>query len=256
MRLTSFFVSFAMNGRELLRNRLALLLLFVVPSLFFLLMVLTTRETLVAFKLGSVAGEPVIEVNQRREALVFIGVAAVGLVAAFLGLNLAQRQLAVNRRLILCGYHSTEIATAKVALLLCVTLAVALYVTLLLRVCFALRHPETTVLGLMLTGFVYGTYGLLVGALLRRELEGILLVVLLVNIDAGWLQNPLYYADAQNQAIIRFLPAFFPSQTTMISAFSDHDITGPLLQGLFYGIMFLLLAFALLWFRTRMRKPR
>jgi ABC-2 type transport system permease protein len=253
MRLRALLVSFEMNGRELARNRLAMLLLFLVPSLFFLLMVLTTRQTTVAFKVGSLAGEPVLQVNQRSEALVFIGVAAVGLIAAFLGLNLVQRQLEVNRRLILCGCKSTELATAKLAVSFCVTLLVGAYVTGLLRICFPLRHPAGTILGLLLTGYVYGTYGMFVGSLLRRELEGILLVVLLVNIDAGWLQNPLYYADAQNQAIIRFLPAFFPSQLTMISAFSNLAVTGNLLGGFLYGTGFLLLAFGLLWLKTRMR---
>ncbi len=253
MRLRAFLVSFEMNGRELVRNRLAMLLLFLVPSLFFLLMVLTTRQPTVAFKLGSVAGEPVLQVNQRSEALVFIGVAAVGLIAAFLGLNLIQQQLEVNRRLILCGCKTVELAAAKLALSFCVTVLVGAYVTGLLRLCFPLRHPAATILGFLLTGYVYGAYGMFVGSLLRRQLEGILLVVLLVNIDAGWLQNPLYYADAQNQVIIRFLPAFFPSQLTMTSAFSNYGISGTLLGGFLYGTAFLLLAFALLWHKTRMR---
>ncbi len=35
------------------------------------------------------------------------------------------------------------------------------------------------------SGFVYGSYGLIVGALFRRELEGVLFIVLLAIIVAG-----------------------------------------------------------------------
>lgn len=40
---------------------------------------------------------------------------------------------------------------------------------------------------------MYSCYGLMVGAISLHELEGIFLIVLLANIDVGWLQNPSYY---------------------------------------------------------------
>ena len=104
----------------------------------------------------------------------------------------------------------------------------------------------------MLVGLVYGCYGLLVGTLVKRELEGILLVALLVNLDVGWLQNPLFYAGANNKQIIRYLPAYFPSQAAMVSAFSDHAIGGPLYGALIYAGIFLLLA--LVVFHLRMSR--
>jgi hypothetical protein len=93
-----------------------------------------------------------------------------------------------------------------------------------------------------------------VGALFKRELEGILFIVLLANIDAGWLQNPIYYADAQNKAIIRHLPAYFPSQVSMASAFTEHSILNPLVGSLIYGSLLLLAAMGIFWWRMRLRK--
>ncbi len=69
-----------------------------------------------------------------------------------------------------------------------------------------------------------------------------LLIVLLANIDAGWLQNPLFYAEAENQIIIRFLPAFFPAQTSIIAAFSDYSVTWNILYSFLYGLIFFMLA--------------
>jgi ABC-2 type transport system permease protein len=107
------------------------------------------------------------------------------------------------------------------------------------------------VLGFMLAGYVYGCYGLLVGSILKRELEGVLLIVLVANIDAGWLQNPIYYADAQNKMIIRRLPAYFPSQVSMTAAFTDHSILNPLIGSVVYGSILLLGALLIYFWRMR-----
>jgi len=105
--------------------------------------------------------------------------------------------------------------------------------------------------GLLLGGWVYGCYGLLVGSLFRRELEGILFVVLLAVIDVGWLQNPIYYEEAQNQAVIRSLPAYFPAQVSMAAAFTDHAVLRPMLGALAYGAGLLLAALGIHRWRVR-----
>jgi hypothetical protein len=92
---------------------------------------------------------------------------------------------------------------------------------------------------------------LLVGALFRRELEGILMIVLLANLDAGWLQNPIYYADAQNKILVRALPAFYPSQTTLIAAFTQDPVVGPMIGSLLYGSAFLAAALVVYWLTMR-----
>jgi hypothetical protein len=129
--------------------------------------------------------------------------------------------------------------------------SVSLYVGAMILLFFRPERFELLLAGFALEGYVYGCYGLLVGTIVRRELEGILLVVLLANIGVGWLQNPLFYAEAQNQVIIRALPAFFPSQVSMIAAFTDHAVTRPLLGGFAYGTVLLALATLLYWLRMR-----
>ncbi len=73
----------------------------------------------------------------------------------------------------------------------------------------------------------------------RGQLEGVLFIVLLANIDAGWLQNPVYYTAAQNTELIRRLPAFYPSQIAMVSAFAEEfSVMRPLMGSLAYGTAF------------------
>ena len=93
-----------------------------------------------------------------------------------------------------------------------------------------------------------------VGSLIKGELEGILLIVLLVNIDAGWLQNPLFYAEAENQTIIRYLPAYFPSQTAIIAAFTDYDIFHASINSIIYGSIFLAISLLIFFNKMRIKK--
>jgi len=249
-------IAVAMTLRQLLRSRIVLLLLFIVPTLFYAIIILTTTDEAIAFQLGSLpansAGQPVVvQVGKQPEALVFIGLAAVGLLTAFLAMNLVQRQLGATRRLVLCGYRPTELVTAKLVVLVAVIVAISAYVVAALPLFFDPRHMLGVALGFALIGWVYGCYGLLVGALFRRNLEGILFVVLLANIDAGWLQNPIFYADADNQAIIEALPAFFPAQVSMIAAFTDHAVARPAIAALLYGAALLVLALVVFGLRVR-----
>src|SRR5262245_42202254 len=139
MRLSYIKTAWVMAARELMRSRVALILLILIPTLFNLLIVLTTTDRILAFKLASVSDETFLQVSERRESLIFIGGAAVGLLTSFLALNLVQKHAEVNRRLVLCGYKPWELVMSKLAVLLCVILTVGCYAAALLRLFF---RPE------------------------------------------------------------------------------------------------------------------
>jgi hypothetical protein len=254
MSLRRFGTALELTGQELARNRVALLMLFIIPTLFYTLVALTTRTTKIAFKLASVPGSPFVQVSERSSSLIFIGTAAVGLLTAFLALGLIQKNVEANRRLVLCGFRPFELIAAKLAVLLIVTAIIGAFVAELLPLFFSPVRLVLVMAGFALAGFVHGCYGLLVGAIFRRELEGILFVSLLANIDAGWLQNPVYYAGAQNQVIIRLLPAYYPSQLSMTAAFTDHGVGRAVVGSLLYGGAFLAAALLVYFLRMRIRR--
>ena len=254
MRLTYLKTGILMTVREMARNRFALILLLTVPGLFFALVYLTMGDNPVAFKLASVSEDAIVEVSAQKQSLIFIGVAAVGLLTSFLALNLIQKGADGNRRLILCGYRPSELILAKLGVLLCVVVLISVYVGTLLLPFFRPANFPLVIAGLALAGVVHSCYGLLVGALVRRELEGVLLIVLLVNIDAGWLQNPIFYAEAQNKALIRFLPAYFPSQASIVAAFTEHSISGAAAGSLIYSGALLSIALAIYFRRMKIKK--
>lgn len=254
MRLGYIITGCVMTAKELLRRRIVILLLFLIPTLFYAIVALTTTERLIIFKLASVSEDTFVEVSERSESLIFIGIAAVGLLTSFLALTLVQKNDETNRRLILCGYRPPELIVAKLLVLGAVTVLIATFVAGMLPLFFHPEHFAMVVAGFALGGYVYSCYGLLIGSIFRRELEGILFIVLLVNIDAGWLQNPIFYAEAQNKAIIRNLPAYFPSQTSIISAFTDYSSTNPLMWSLIYGTVLLGGAVLIYWWRARIHR--
>jgi hypothetical protein len=251
VRLKNVGKGWLMTIRETRRNRMALILFFVVPTVFYAVIFLITTQRPITFHLASVSQEAFVTVSQLNEALVFIGLAAVGVLTSFLALHLTQKHAEVNRRLILCGYRTTELLASKFLALVTMIALIGCYVGAITPLFFKPQRFGLVLTGFVMAGYVYGAYGMLVGAIFRRELEGILFIVLLANLDVGWLQNPIYYADAQNKFIIRHLPAYFPSQLSMVSAFSDHSVLRPFLGSLAYGT--LLLAAALVLYSRRMR---
>ncbi len=263
MRLKRLRAAVASSLRELLRRRVVLLLIALLPSAFYGTTLAITTTKPVWFQLAAIEEEDYLSVPQRHEALVFVGLASVGVLAAFLALNLAQRDAAVYRRLVLCGYRPWELLLARLAVLGVVVAVVSTALAAVLPLVFRANRPAGVLAGFLLCGFVYAGYGLLVGALFQRELEGVLFVALLANLDVGWLQNPILYSQAAGKPLIHALPGFLPSQIALASSFSEHPpraLLGLALGALAYGLALSLAAlFAHAWrnrsFATR-RAPR
>ena len=254
MRLTYLATSAGMSVRELLRNRLILVLAALVPLLSFGVAVAATHDRLVAVRLARAPTPELLMVSERSQALLFLGIAAVGLMGAFFGASLVQRRVEVNRRLVLCGYRTSELVVAKLGVLLLIIVVSALYTLGLLLLLLEVERPLGVLAGFGLAAFVYGAYGLCVGTIFRRDLETVFAILLLINIDAGWLQNPLYYLHARSPWLVESLPGHLPAQTAFLAALTTHSILETTGLALLYGTAFL--AIALMVYGMRMRVAR
>lgn len=249
----------AMTARELARKRLVLALALCVPGAFFAVAFATESNQLVRVVLAA-AAERARLIEELDLLLLFVSIAATGLISAFFASSLIQRQLEVNRRLVLCGFRASELIAARLVVLLAIIAATTLYAGLALEILRRLelftnpRSHAGVMLGIAVGAFVYGCYGLLVGTLFRHELESIFAIVVAINIDAGWLQNPIYYQNARSKWLIEALPAHFPSQIAYLSAFTSERIGLLTANGLAYGAVLLLVALAL--YAKRMRVTR
>ena len=258
MRAAYVATAATMAGRELVRKRLVLVLGLCLPAVFFAAAVAMESNQLVRIVLAATGGARLVE--ELDLSLLFIGLAATGIISAFFAASLIQRQLEANRRLVLCGYSPVELVAARLSVLLAIALGSAIYIGLALALLAGIdlftppRFSAGVLLGLVLAAFVHACYGLLVGTLFTNELASIFAIVVLINVDAGWLQNPIYYQNAGSKWLIEALPAHYPSQLTYLSAFTQEQVGRLLVNGLAYGCVLLLAA---LWlYVRRMRVAR
>jgi hypothetical protein len=191
--------------------------------------------------------------DRRAVALTFLGVAAVGFVSAFFAFYLVHRRLDTDRRLALVGLPPVEIGAAKLAVLSALVITLSAYQLALLLAIEPVAHPPGLLAGLVAVGLVYGGVGLLLGAVSRHEIEGLLAIVLLANIDVGWLQNPAYYGESQRRWIIESLPGFFPTQLAMLSVFEPRGLAEAAGRCSLWVAAAFLAALAAILVRTRRR---
>jgi hypothetical protein len=259
MRTAYIATAAAMTVRELARKRLVLVLALCMPALFFAVAYAIESNQLVPVMLAA-APERVRSIEELDLSLLFISIATTGLISAFFAASLMQRQLDANRRLVLCGFRASELITARLAVLLAIVVAAALYTWFGIELFTRLelisppRFPAGVLIAITVGAFVHGCYGLLIGTLFRHELETIFAILVLINIDAGWLQNPLYYQNARSKWLIEALPAHYPSQIAFLSAFTSEHIGRWVANGLAYGGVLLMVALVL--YTARMRVTR
>jgi hypothetical protein len=241
----------ALLFKETFRNRITLLLLFLIPAVFYLIAVYTTSEIPILIRIASAPKEAVIMMKPKNLGLIYIGLAAAGFITSFIALNLMQRNTLAKKRQILCGYSTFELSLAQFIFIISVVLVLGFYTCGLGLFLMTPKYVSGVILGYILCGFVYGSFGLFIGALFKKELEGILVIVLLANLDIGWLQNPIYYAASPNKFIIKLLPGFNPSQVAVISAFTDYSTGNQIIYSLIYGSVFLILSIIIFGFKMK-----
>lgn len=240
--------------KMLSRRRIILISLVVIPVVFLTIVELTAPTRIIPFRLASLDFKLFIRESLKEIALVFFAVTSSGFLVSLLALNLIQIESDVNRRLVICGYHPFEILLSNLLALLLMILSIAVYIGLLINSFVPISHLAAFIFGLMLIGFVYGCYGLAIGSLIKGKLEGVFFIVMLANIDSGWLQNPMYYAEAHNNVIIRYLPAYFPSQSAIIAAFTDYSGINARFFSILYGSFFLILSLLIFYNKMRIKK--
>ena len=247
-------ISILMIIRMLIRQKIVLVLIFLIPFLFFSIVELTTAENELPVTVLGPEDSEVIMIPEREISLIYYAIASCGFLVSFLALFLIQQNRLVNKRLVLCGYRSTELLLAILATLVFIIVIISTYVGSLSLLFHNFSNLSGLISGLTTIGFVYGCYGLFVGSFLKRELEGILMIVLLTNIDVGWLQNPVFYSQSDNQDFIELLPGFYPSQSTVLQVFTEYSPQVANINSLIYGLIFFLASFLLFYFRMKIYK--
>jgi hypothetical protein len=149
------------------------------------------------------------------------------------------------------GLHPGVYLAGRFGFFLTLQLFLAGGTTLLTGTLVTITHPWTVFAGFLLLGVIYGACGGLAGMMTREFLVAFLCVALLADIDAAWLQNPVYYSAGQNIEIIRWLPAFFPCQLIFAAGFTEDPNPAAAPGSLAYAGVVLCLLLAVVVIRLR-----
>jgi hypothetical protein len=137
--------------------------------------------------------------------------------------------------------------------LIAIVAVTSLYLWGLLALVARPAFPPGVALGVALGALVYGCYGFLVGTLFHRDLETIFAILVLINIDAGWLQNPIYFQSAHSRWLIEALPAHFPAQVAHLAAFTGDPVARLVVGSCLYATALLAAAVTLYRHRVEVR---
>ncbi|MFD3583628.1 ABC transporter permease [Streptomyces sp. NPDC058683] len=236
---------FALVGHA--RNRLALFLAVAFIPLWICLMRFYTQVVDLHFHVPAADGDVVANSNHVSQL-----VGAMNAVTVLMGFTMFMstfKSADIDRRLVLAGYPRTQLMLAKVVALLLIGALVAAYAVANLCWWWPVRHTWAMLPAIFTTALVYGGLGILLGALLHGELEGVFLVVMASIIDLG-VQNPTMN-PLSDQQLLACLPLYGPMQASLAAGFASSPAWTYLLPGMGWFAVTSAVGLTVFWFRTR-----
>jgi hypothetical protein len=238
--------SFRLALRNILRDGFALALLVIAPAVFLGITYATAPLLKIPIKLIGLPGFEELALRQRDVLVVFISSSVEGFLSAFLASEMFSDRKDLGKIAVLSGMSALSWAGGKLLALGLVMTGVSLW-TFGIEICLVpMKSLSACFLGSLLLSLVYGTAGATIGLGARDTLRSVLCVLILADVDAAWLQNPVYYTYAQRNEIVKRFPAFFPIQEVLAGAFAGKVNSRAVLGALAYAaILALPLAVAL-----------
>ncbi len=234
---------------EQARNRLAFLLLLTFVPIWYEILGLLAPDTPLDFKFR-VTGV-FLHVSGHYLSFLTAGLNAITLIVGFMLFSSTRKNTPFDHRLVQSGYPQPLLILAKLTSLVAVAAVISLYAS---GVLYAFWRPGSLPLvwlGFFCATLIYGGLGLLLGVLLRGELEGFFLIIMISLIDT-FLQNPIGN-PAANLDIVSWFPAYAPTQIVVAGGFTQVMPWLYVLFSLAWLVGFALLGLLLFWWKTRAR---
>jgi hypothetical protein len=237
--------------RNQTRNRLAAALLVgFVPAWYMLMLAIVGHQQL-TFRLFATGR--VLSVDGGRLTLINAGFNALSMIVGFAVFDAIRKALAFDRRLVFAGYRQLTLIGAKTLSVTVIAAAVAAYAALVLLFFW---RPDLAGWLAILAGYgeialTYGAFGLLLGVLVKGDLEGFFLIIMGGLMDT-FLQNPLGNPLA-NKPILEWFPSFGPMQFAVGGAFAHIALWGHLALGLAWAGAFAATGLGVFVLKTRAR---
>jgi ABC-2 type transport system permease protein len=198
---------------EQARNRLALVIVLLFIPLWICLAHAVADATPVPFFVRP-AGRSVT-VHANTLATITGALQAIALIVGFMMFIATARSAPFDRRLVQAGYPRLSLVLAKVSSLVLAAAAVAVYTTAWMQLYWRPQELVLLAASLFLGALIYGGIGIMLAAVLRGELAGMFLLIMVSFVDLG-LQNPIATPVAASP-VVRALPAYGAMQCAITS---------------------------------------
>jgi hypothetical protein len=207
------------QARDLLRRRLAVGLLVAMPLAFYLV--------------SYAAEDPTVREWSAVSGAIGLGFAVAG--ASFFAMLAAR---GVDPRLVLAGWRPWQLVGGRLLMLNVLAFGIGGGFLAVMWPMWGPPHPSALVLAIATTALVSVPLGLAVAALLPRELEGTLVVIVLIGIQMSL---------PASASATKYTPLWGPMQLTEVASYGG-DLAGPVLHAVACAAVVLLIA-VLAWQR-------
>jgi hypothetical protein len=246
-----FWSLISLSLREAWRNKLGLVLFFAIPVLFLGVVQITAGEGIVPVKLYYPDETLQVLLTIRHTCIVFVAAALCGFLSSYYALVLFHQNFEYFRFAVFNGLHPAVFLAGRFVFLIVLILLLAAGTTFLTGALVTLYHPVTVFAGFVLIGIIYGACGGIAGMVVRDILAAFLFVALLADLDAAWLENPVYYTSGQNVGLIQWLPAFHPCQMIFAAGFTEDPNPAAVQGSIIYALILLSLLLVIIMLRLR-----
>lgn len=233
------------------RNRVAWILLVAFIPIWYLLVGATITHGQTTFKLRAI--DAAVAVDSHNLTLITAGLNAITLITGFVVFAAVRRSLPFDRRLVLSGYRHGALIAAKTNAALLQAIGIGVYAAIVMLAFWRPAGLWAIAVAFVLGAATYATYaafGLLMGVLVRGDLEGFFLIIMISILDT-FLENPVDNPLANNP-ILQFFPSYGPTQFAAAGAFHHRALASMAVLSLAWTAAFALLGLVVL----RLRLPR
>ena len=198
---------------EQARNRLALVILVLFIPIWISLAYRLTAATPIPFFLRPAGHSVTVRANILSQ--ITGALQAIALIVGFMMFVATARSAPFDRRLVQAGYPRLGLVLAKVTTLVLAGAAVAVYTTGWMQLFWRPKQLVLLAASLFLGALIYGGIGIMLAAVLRTELAGMFLLIMISFLDLG-VQNPLATPVAASP-VLRVLPGYGAMQSAVTS---------------------------------------
>ena len=231
------------------RNRFAWILLVAFVPVWYLLIGSMIAHHGIGFSLQATGATLVVDGHNLT--LITAGLSSITLITGFVVFAAVRRTRAFDRRLVLSGYRPAALIAAKTGGALVQAVAIGAYATIIMLFFWRPAGVWAVAVTFMLAAATYAALGLLIGVLVRGDLEGFFLIIMVSLLDT-FLENPVDNPLA-NKPILEFFPSYGSTQFAAAGAFHHQVLAGMAAVSLGWTAVFAVLGLIVL--RLRMPRP-